>query len=211
MVIEYAGEMVRPTVADQREAGSYNQLVGAGTYVFSLDDHFMVDATKAGNMAHLLNHSCQPNCYSKHVHVWDETLGVKVPHVVICAKQAIPVSEELTYDYRSAYACLVYCIARLHSCTFVEPSKGVHSVERGCVCCGALKWRQVGQAQAHTTSSIAANGCMLAWACHSKTTYSMASWLLTASFGMITISNIFMHVLLAINNRVALLSERAKQ
>ena len=102
MVIEYAGEMVRPTVADQREAASYNQLVGAGTYVFTLDDDLMVDATKAGNMAHLLNHSCQPNCYSKHVHVWDEALGVKVPHVVICSKQAIPIGEELTYDYRYA-------------------------------------------------------------------------------------------------------------
>ncbi len=103
MVIEYAGEMVRQSVADRREAGSYNQLVGAGTYVFSLNDDFMVDATKAGNMAHLLNHSCQPNCYSKHVHVWDEDLGDKVPHVVICAKQAIPVGEELTYDYRYSH------------------------------------------------------------------------------------------------------------
>jgi len=127
MVIEYAGEMVRPTVADQREAGSYNQLVGAGTYVFSLDDDFMVDATKAGNMAHLLNHSCQPNCYSKHVHVWDETLGVKVPHVVICAKQAIPISEELTYDYRYAawYVVLPDCtsvlfLSLLKVCTLLK-------------------------------------------------------------------------------------------
>lgn len=100
MVIEYAGEMVRQTVADRREAASYNQLVGAGTYVFSLDDDFLVDATKAGNMAHLLNHSCSPNCYSKHVHVWNESLGEKVPHVVICAKLSIQVGEELTYDYR---------------------------------------------------------------------------------------------------------------
>lgn len=104
MVIEYAGEMVRQTVADRREAASYNQLVGAGTYVFSLDDDFLVDATKAGNMAHLLNHSCNPNCYSKHVHVWSDSLGQKVPHVVICAKQAIQVGEELTYDYRYQHA-----------------------------------------------------------------------------------------------------------
>lgn len=204
-MIEYAGEMVRPTVADQREAGSYNQLVGAGTYVFCLDDDFMVDATKAGNMAHLLNHSCQPNCYSKHVHVWDETLGVKVPHVVICAKQAIPVSEELTYDYRCA--CLVYCIARWHNCTLVEPCKGVHSVERGRMCCVALRWRQVAQAQADTISSIAADGCVLGRA----TARQHTSWLLTASFGMMIMSNMFRHVLLAINNRFALLSKRAKQ
>ena len=181
-MIEYAGEMVRPTVADQREAGSYNQLVGAGTYVFCLDDDFMVDATKAGNMAHLLNHSCQPNCYSKHVHVWDENLGVKVPHVVICAKQAIPVREELTYDYRYAFiiftkwtdayytdcalwfrmrGSMVCCITRLHKCNFVEPSKGVQSVERGGMCCAALKWRQVWQAQPDTANSVAANGYVL--------------------------------------------------
>ena len=100
MVIEYAGEMVRQTVADRREAASYDELVGAGTYVFGLDDDFLVDATKAGNMAHLLNHSCSPNCYSKHVHVWNDFLGQKIPHVVICAKQAIQIGEELTYDYR---------------------------------------------------------------------------------------------------------------
>ena len=100
MVIEYAGEMVRQSVADRREAASYNQMVGAGTYVFSLNDDLLVDATRAGNMAHLLNHSCEPNCYSKHVHVWDDDLGEKVPHVVICAKQAIPIGAELTYDYR---------------------------------------------------------------------------------------------------------------
>lgn len=114
-MIEYAGEMVRQTVADRREAGSYNQLVGAGTYVFSLDDDFLVDATKAGNMAHLLNHSCTPNCYSKHVHVWKDSLGEKVPHVVICAKQAIQVGEELTYDYRYQHAVLMFtvnCIRR---------------------------------------------------------------------------------------------------
>ncbi|KAL0040242.1 hypothetical protein WJX77_001213 [Trebouxia sp. C0004] len=139
MVIEYAGEMVRPTVADQREAGSYNQLVGAGTYVFCLDDHFMVDATKAGNMAHLLNHSCQPNCYSKHVHVWDETMGVKVPHVVICAKQAIPVSEELTYDYRFSGKERLPCNCGATSCRGyvnkaavqedgLQPSPRVHCV-----------------------------------------------------------------------------------
>lgn len=99
-MIEYAGEMVRPSVADRREAASYNQLVGAGTYVFTLDDDYMVDATKAGNMAHVLNHSCDPNCYSKHVHVWNEGRNSKQPHIVICAKQAIAVGEELTYDYR---------------------------------------------------------------------------------------------------------------
>ncbi len=36
MVIEYQGEVVRQSVADLRERRSYDDLVGHGTYVFSL-------------------------------------------------------------------------------------------------------------------------------------------------------------------------------
>lgn len=65
MVIEYVGELVRPSVADMREHRLYNNLVGAGTYVFRLNLDFCVDATRCGNLAHLLNHSCEPNCFSR--------------------------------------------------------------------------------------------------------------------------------------------------
>ncbi len=34
MVIEYVGDLIRPSVADVRERASYNSLVGCGTYVF---------------------------------------------------------------------------------------------------------------------------------------------------------------------------------
>lgn len=33
-MIEYAGELVRPSIADAREKTVYNSLVGCGTYVF---------------------------------------------------------------------------------------------------------------------------------------------------------------------------------
>lgn len=67
MVIEYVGELVRPSVADARERASYDSLVGAGTYIFRLNMKECVDATRSGNLAHLLNHSCDPNCYSRTV------------------------------------------------------------------------------------------------------------------------------------------------
>ena len=51
-----------------------------------LNEEFCVDATRSGNMAHLLNHSCDPNCYSRTVTVRDETTGVLVDHVIIFAK-----------------------------------------------------------------------------------------------------------------------------
>ncbi|KAL2612135.1 hypothetical protein R1flu_023827 [Riccia fluitans] len=94
MVIEYAGEIVRPIIADIRERRSYDSLVGAGTYMFRIDDHRVVDATHAGSLAHLINHSCEPNCYSRVVAASGED------HIIIFAKRDIPEGEELTYDYR---------------------------------------------------------------------------------------------------------------
>jgi len=96
MVIEYCGELVRPVVAELREARCYDALVGAGTYVFRRDDSAVVDATRAGNMAHLINHSCAPNCYSRLVTVAGET------HIVLFALRDIPAGLEISYDYRFA-------------------------------------------------------------------------------------------------------------
>ena len=49
MLIEYAGELVRRSVADARERRCYDKLVGAGTYVFGLNEELCVDATQAGD------------------------------------------------------------------------------------------------------------------------------------------------------------------
>ncbi|KAL4520943.1 hypothetical protein Ndes2526B_g00122 [Nannochloris sp. 'desiccata'] len=100
MVIEYVGDLVRPSVADARERQVYDSLVGAGTYVFRVNMDQCVDATRSGNLAHLLNHSCEPNCYSRTVPVWDGKRGAAVDHVVIFAAREISTWEELTYDYR---------------------------------------------------------------------------------------------------------------
>lgn len=94
MVIEYAGEIVRPIVADLRERLIYNSLVGAGTYMFRIDDERVVDATRVGSIAHLINHSCEPNCFSRVVTVNGEE------HIIIFAKRDIEVGDELSYDYR---------------------------------------------------------------------------------------------------------------
>ncbi|PHT39227.1 Histone-lysine N-methyltransferase ATX2 [Capsicum baccatum] len=94
MVIEYIGDLVRPPIADRREHLSYNSLVGAGTYMFRIDDERVIDATRAGSIAHLINHSCEPNCYSRVISVNNN------PHIIIFAKRDIKQWEELTYDYR---------------------------------------------------------------------------------------------------------------
>ncbi|KAL2485415.1 Histone-lysine N-methyltransferase ATX2 [Abeliophyllum distichum] len=94
MVIEYTGEIIRPPVADRREHLIYNSLVGAGTYMFRIDDERVIDATRAGSIAHLINHSCEPNCYSRVISIKSDE------HIVIFAKRDIKQWEELTYDYR---------------------------------------------------------------------------------------------------------------
>ncbi|OEL35786.1 Histone-lysine N-methyltransferase ATX2 [Dichanthelium oligosanthes] len=94
MMIEYIGEIVRPPISDIRERRIYNSLVGAGTYMFRIDDERVIDATRAGSIAHLINHSCEPNCYSRAITV----LGDE--HIIIFAKRHIDPWEELTYDYR---------------------------------------------------------------------------------------------------------------
>ena len=55
---------------------------------------------QAGNMAHLLNHSCEPNCYSRLTDVYDDGIGGPKEHVILYAKREIAAFEELTYDYR---------------------------------------------------------------------------------------------------------------
>ncbi|GJN11688.1 hypothetical protein PR202_ga29898 [Eleusine coracana subsp. coracana] len=63
MMIEYTGEIVRPPISDIRERQIYNLLVGAGTYMFRIDDERVIDATRAGSIAHLINHSCEVRNY----------------------------------------------------------------------------------------------------------------------------------------------------
>jgi SET domain-containing protein len=56
VVLEYTGEIVRPAVADVREA-RYSA-AGVGTYFFALGNGQTLDATRRGSIARFINHSC---------------------------------------------------------------------------------------------------------------------------------------------------------
>ncbi|XP_008630279.1 PREDICTED: histone-lysine N-methyltransferase 2B-like [Corvus brachyrhynchos] len=79
MVIEYSGIVVRSVLTDKRE---------------KFYDSKVVDATMHGSAARFINHSCEPNCYSRVIHVE----GHK--RIVIFALRRILRGEELTYDYK---------------------------------------------------------------------------------------------------------------
>lgn len=57
MVIEYVGQMIRPSVADSREA-RYEAIGIGSSYLFRIDVETIIDATKCGNLARFINHSC---------------------------------------------------------------------------------------------------------------------------------------------------------
>ena len=62
--------------------------------MFRMDDAEVVDATTHGNAARFINHSCEPNCYSRIVSLDGQK------HIVILALRRIRRGEELTYDYK---------------------------------------------------------------------------------------------------------------
>ena len=57
MLVEYAGEVVRQSVADLREK-KYQQ-AGLGNYLFTINREYVVDATMCGNISRFINHSCR--------------------------------------------------------------------------------------------------------------------------------------------------------
>ncbi|KAL8523875.1 hypothetical protein ACS0TY_013726 [Phlomoides rotata] len=92
-VIEYVGELIRPSISDIREC-QYEKMGIGSSYLFRLDDGYVVDATKRGGIARFINHSCEPNCYTKVISVEGQK------KIFIYAKRHISAGEELTYNYK---------------------------------------------------------------------------------------------------------------
>jgi hypothetical protein len=92
-VIEYVGELIHRRVSDIRESQYEKSGIGS-SYLFRLDNDFVVDATKRGGLARFINHSCEPNCYTKVITVEGQK------KIFIYAKRRIYAGEELTYNYK---------------------------------------------------------------------------------------------------------------
>ncbi|KAJ0539084.1 putative [histone H3]-lysine(4) N-trimethyltransferase chromatin remodeling SET family [Helianthus annuus] len=92
-VIEYVGELIRSRISDIRER-HYEKMGIGSSYLFRLDDGYVVDATKRGGIARFINHSCEPNCYTKVISVDGQK------KIFIYAKRHIVSGEEITYNYK---------------------------------------------------------------------------------------------------------------
>jgi hypothetical protein len=86
-IIEYKGRLITDKEADRRYSRMHEH--SPHTMLFSIEGGMVIDATRHGNSARWINHSCAPNC----------EIEEEGHRVFIDAGRDIRPGEELTYDY----------------------------------------------------------------------------------------------------------------
>jgi uncharacterized protein len=86
-IIEYKGQLITDKEADRRYSRVHEH--SPHTMLFSVAGGWVIDATRRGNSARWINHSCAPNC----------DIEEEERRVFIEARRVIRPEEELTYDY----------------------------------------------------------------------------------------------------------------
>lgn len=93
-LIEYRGRRLTHTQANRAYGGEVDS---GHTFLFTLNEKYLIDGNVGGNVARWINHSCAPNCQA---FVVENSVGdPRRDRVVIDTKRAIRKGEELTYDY----------------------------------------------------------------------------------------------------------------
>ena len=80
---ELLGERISNREAARRVAN------GGKVRICQLDDRWSIDASRGGDATAYINHSCDPNCFSRVMH----------GHMLFFARRDIAPGEELTLDY----------------------------------------------------------------------------------------------------------------
>ena len=86
-VLEYTGTLITDDEADA--LCDDESMRRHHTFLFAVDDGYVIDGARGGNEARFINHSCDPNCESV----------ITKRRVYIHALRDIVEGEELLYDY----------------------------------------------------------------------------------------------------------------
>jgi SET domain-containing protein len=93
-VIEYRGRLLTHAQVDRLYPENWET---GHTFLFTLNDRYVIDANVGGNVARWINHSCRPNCQA--IIEEDEGGDRRRDRVLIEAIRPIRAGDELTYDY----------------------------------------------------------------------------------------------------------------
>jgi len=127
-VVEYKGKRRRHEEVDEDDSGDVES---GHTFLFTLNDEYVIDANYKGNKARWINHSCDPNCEA--VIAEHDGNNRKKDKVFIEAVRSIKAGEELTYNYgivldephtarlKKVWACL--CGSPKCTGTMLQPKK----------------------------------------------------------------------------------------
>jgi SET domain-containing protein len=86
-IIEYKGKLITEKEADWRYSRVHEH--SPHTMLFLVEGGWVIDATRGGNSARWINHSCVPNC----------DIEEEGHRIFIEARRDIQPGDELTYDY----------------------------------------------------------------------------------------------------------------
>lgn len=92
-LLDYTGRLLTHDEAN----GKYGGIENGHTFLFTLNETYVVDGNDRGNSARWLNHSCNPNC--KAWTIAHPSGDPRRDRIVLETLVAIPMGTELTFDY----------------------------------------------------------------------------------------------------------------
>ena len=127
-LIRYQGRLLTHDEADERSDG---RLDSGHTFLFTLNDEYVVDGNQGGNSARWINHSCAPNCEAiihENQHgdrcrdqVWIHTLRDIAAGEELSFNYGIVLSVPHTRRMKAIWAC--HCGAANCTGTMLQPRK----------------------------------------------------------------------------------------
>lgn len=115
-LIEYTGRLI--TIAEADEL--YDEIYKGHTFLFTLNDEWIIDGNVDGNDARWINHGCEPNCIPYlHAHPRDR----RKDRVIIETLRDVEAGEELSYDYGISFDVTYTArLKRIWACRCGAPS-----------------------------------------------------------------------------------------